>query len=186
MIGIGLIIFVCIWGAIAISIGAKLSNIKLFSTVTKNKETGRPTLEHFLLRCLFVALVFLLPLIDQIIAYPKWRQLCEHSEDYEFGPNMDAKKAFGREVYLKFEHPEKNIFPAVHVSYTVKYVLDAKTNQLILKKPHFNYHARAFLGLPLSSGDYPALLLQGCVENYAIMDNGENLMKKLQLKEIEN
>ncbi|OQW72679.1 MAG: hypothetical protein BVN35_13515 [Proteobacteria bacterium ST_bin11] len=186
MIGIGLIVFVCIWVVIAIWIGAKLSNIKLFSKFTKNNETGQPTTGHFLLRCLFVALVFLLPLIDQIIAYPKWRQLCEHSEDYEFGPNMDAKKAFDREIYLRFEHLEETIFPGVDVSYTVKYVLDAKTNQLILKKPHFNYHARAFLGLPVSSGGYPALLLKGCVENYEIMDNGENVMKKLQLKEVEN
>lgn len=102
MIGIGLIIFILIWGSIAIWLGRLLSRT-VFARFTTNVTTGKPTAKGGLIKFLLIALVFLLPILDQLIAYPKWQQLCATTGDFEWGPGMDEKTAVGREVTAKYD-----------------------------------------------------------------------------------
>jgi hypothetical protein len=180
MIGIGLIIFILIWGSIAVWLGKLLSRT-VFARFISNTNTGQPSAKSGLITFLLIALVFLLPILDQLIAYPKWQQMCATTGDFEWGPNMDEKKAFGREVTTKFKQTKTTIFPNIKIEYSTEYVYDAKTQEMIFKKPHYQYSARAFIHLPSSSGDQTAPFLPPCA-TYGF--NGDNMEKKLQLKEI--
>ncbi len=183
MIGIGFFILIFIWGWVALWVGRKLSGFSFFTRLMVNAQTGQPTVWDFPVKALLVALVFLLPLADQIIAYPQWQQLCSHTSDFEYGPGMDEKKAFGRRVRTKVEYHKTTIFPDIKVEYSSDYIFDAKTDELILKKPHYRYSANAFFYLPGSSGDKSAPLLRSCV-SYGYIENGQNLLKKLYLTDV--
>ena len=107
---------------------------------------------------LLTMLIILLPFIDQLIAYPKWQQMCATTGDFEWGPGMDEKKAFGREVVFVSERvTTTSIFPNIKIDYTGFYIYDAKTQELIFKKPHYKYSAEAFIFIPSDSGDRTAL-----------------------------
>ncbi|MDP3608461.1 MAG: hypothetical protein Q8R74_05235 [Methylophilus sp.] len=181
MSGIFLIIFLFAWGAASFGLGSLLS--KLFKRFTTNAQTGEPNGWQTLVKFLSIALVFLSPVLDQLIAYPKWQQLCATTGDFEWGQGMDEKKAFGREIIAKPEQTKTSIFPNVKVEYSSMSIYDAKTKELIFKKPHYAYSARAFMYLPSGSGDKTAPFLPSCA-TYGL--NGENWEKKLQLKEVEN
>jgi hypothetical protein len=62
--------------------------------------TGVAELGQLLSLLLLTAFVFLLPLMDQIIAYPKWQQMCATTGDFEWGTGIDEEKAFGRELIV--------------------------------------------------------------------------------------
>lgn len=127
---------------------------------------------------LLTVLVILLPFIDQIIAYPKWQQLCSTTGDFEWGPGMDEKKAFGRDYYGKHETTEFTIFPNIKVSATSAKVLDAITDELLFTQPHYKYQAEALIYIPSDSGNKNAALLNTCA-SYGL--SGKNYEKTLQL-----
>jgi hypothetical protein len=179
MSGIFLIIFLLVWGAASFGLGSLLS--KLFKRFTTNAQTGEPNGWQTLVKFLSIALVFLLPVLDQLIAYPKWQQLCATTGDFEWGPGMNEKKALGREVTAKYEYHQTTIFPNIKVEYSSKNLFDAKTQELIYRKPHFRYSARALIYLPSGSGDKSAPFLASCVD-YSVMVNGENFYRKIQIK----
>jgi hypothetical protein len=152
----------------------------------RNKEvianaTYSLRLAHGLTRALLTFILLLLPFLDQVIAYPKWQQLCATTGDFEWGPGMDEKKAFGREVIAKSEQTKTDIFPNIKVEYSSLSIYDAKTQELIFKKPHYAYSARAFMYLPSGSGNKSAPFLPSCA-TYGL--HGENWQKKLHLTEI--
>lgn len=181
MIGIGFLLLIFIWGAIALWVAKKICNFGVFTRFTLSPETGQPTQWFIPVKLVLIVFVFMLPLGDQIIAYPQWQRLCAHTGDFEYGPGMDEKKVFGREVHFKLDNHETTIFPNIKVSYMGVRVYDANTQELIFKKPYAEYSARGFFYLPSSSGDKTAPLLTSC-SDYRFMDKGHDLLKKLQLK----
>jgi hypothetical protein len=183
MIGIGFFILIFIWGWVALWVGRKLSGFSFFTRLTINSETGQSTGWDFPVKALLVSLVFLLPMADQIIAYPQWQQLCSHTGDFDYGSGMDEKKAFGRKVRTVFEEHETTIFPFIKVSYSSKQIFDANTDELIFEKPHYQYSAQAFFYLPSSSGDKTAPLLSTCAD-FRFMTRNDSIYKKLNLTDI--
>jgi hypothetical protein len=180
MIGLFVLIILGLWGVFAVWLG-KLLTRKIFTRLTINKATGETTTIGRLITLFLIALVFMLPVLDQLIAYPKWQQLCSTTGDFEWGSGMDEKKAFGRTVTTKFQHHNRVIFPAIKVLYRSMSIYDAETGELIYKKPRFSFSARAFIYLPTSSGNKSAVFLPSC-NDY----RSENLYRKLQLKESNN
>lgn len=180
MIGIGLIIFILIWGSAAVWLGKLLSRT-VFVRFTTNSTTGKPSAKGDLIKFMLIAFVFLLPILDQIIAYPKWQQLCATTGDFEWGLGMNERTAVGREVTAKYEYHRTTIFPNIKVEYSSESIFDAKTHELIYRKPHFRYSARAFMYLPAGSGNKSASFLTSCVD-YSVMVNGEDFSRKILTK----
>lgn len=161
MSGIFLIIFLLIWGTISFGLGSLLS--WLFKRFNTNAQTVEPSGWQTLVKFLMIAFLFLLPVMDQLIAYPKWQQLCATTGDFDWGPNMDEKKAFGRELIASNSTHETTIFPNIHVTYFSTEFNDAKTGQLIISMPHSEYYkARAMFYIPSGSGDNKAIFLSTC------------------------
>lgn len=182
MIGLGILLFLCIWGVIAFVI-ANLLCKTLFRRFTKDAETGETTNKGVLLIFLLGALVFISPILDQLIAYPKWQQLCATTGDFEWGPGMDEKRAFGREYKADFKDEEFNIFPNVTVTTTGVYLYDAHNKELIFKIPHYEYSANAMFRFPTAAGGNPAIFLTSCSNDGLI---GSNWDKKFNLREFRN
>lgn len=130
-------------------------------------------------------LILFSPFLDQLIAYPKWQQLCSTTGDIEWGKGVDEKNALGREVITKFEDSEITVFPYILVNATSMSIYDATTKELIFRKPHFIFSARALVYIPSSSGDKSAPLLPTCA-NYQYMHKSDSIYKILNLKEDEN
>lgn len=150
---------ICIWIVLAFKLSGWISN----------KHFRQGTTSKTILRVLLTCLLILLPFIDQLIAYPKWRQMCATTGDFEWGPNMDEKKAFGRDVVVVNERvTTTTIFPKIKVDFRGQYVYDAKTQELILKKPHYSYDAKGMFYIPSDSGDKAALFLPSC-SNYSFV-----------------
>ncbi len=164
MSGIFLIIFLLIWGAISFGLGSLLS--WLFKRFNTNAQTVEPSGWQTIVKFLMIAFLFLLPVMDQLIAYPKWQQLCATTGDFEWGPEMDEKKAFGRELIVFGNSHETTIFPNIHVTYFSRQFKDAQTGELILNMPHASYYkARGIFYLPSGSGDNRAIFLSECTTN---------------------
>lgn len=181
MIGLFVLGMLGLWLWISIWAAGKLNKYLWRSADAQLKATFARKITAGLLSILFI----FLPFIDQLIAYPKWKQLCSTTGDFEWGPGMDEKKAFGREVvYVSERVTTTTIFPNIKIDYAGFYVYDAKTKELIFKKPHYKYSAEAFLYLPSDSGDKTAIFLQAC-ENYTFMTKKDSLLKALQLNQLE-
>lgn len=189
--GIFVLILLALWGWFALWLGKLIS--RLFARFTLNKDTGQPNLWHTPVKVSCIVFAFLLPFMDQLIAYPKWQQMCATTGDFEWGPGMDENKAFGRDVVIENERvTTTTIFPNIKVDYRGQYVYDAKTQELILKKPHYSYHAEGMFYIPSDSGDKKALFLQSC-SNYSFVyyrtiivgATPNDLSKKLHLTIIE-
>ncbi len=184
MMGILVLILLGLWGWFAIWLGKLLSRT-LFARFTTNATTGEATKKGGLITLLLIACVLLLPVLDQLIAYPKWQQLCATTGDFEWGPGMDEKKAYGKVVFTTSDYHQISIFPNVEVGYFDWNIFDADTNQLIFRKPHYYYNgARAFLYLPTSSGSKSAFLLQPCKDS-KFMTKEDYLLDQLNLTKVE-
>jgi hypothetical protein len=158
MADIGLIIFVCIWGAIAIWIGAKLSNFKLFTRYTQNAETGIPTWRDLPVKVGLIIFIFFLPLADEILSYPAYHKLCENGGKYQFAPGMDERKVFGRYYRTKVVEeklirlfPDFQTIPAseansygVVIKATKIHLIDDKSNEVLLVSEGFKPIRSAF------------------------------------------
>lgn len=159
MIGIFVLGLLVLWLWFAIWASKKLNN-HLW-----RKADAQPTkgLARMITAVLLTMLVILLPFIDQLIAYPKWQQLCSTTGDFEWGPGMDEKKAFGRELIVFSDTHETTIFPNIHVTYFSRQFKDAQTGELILNMPHASYYkAKGIFYLPSGSGDDRAIFLTRC------------------------
>lgn len=109
------------------------------------------------------AFIFFLPCIDQLIAYPKWQQLCSTTSDFEWGPGMDAEKAHGRSLVVYGGIHETTIFPNIKVTYFSRQFKDVETGELILNMPHAKYHsAKGMFYIPTASGNKDAIFLSKC------------------------
>jgi hypothetical protein len=169
MIGLGVLLFLCIWGAIALLI-ANVIGKKLLKRFTKDAE-GRTTSKGVLIILVVSVLVFFAPIADEIISYPAYSKMCQDAGKYEFAPNMDEKKVFGREYRIEEEdkklirlfptfqtlHPEDNSNFGVVIEITKLKLIDDNTNETLLTtrtaKP-----LRSFFAMPWDGKRIPWLL----------------------------
>jgi hypothetical protein len=81
------------------------------------------------------ALVFALPLGDELVAWPQFRALCRGEGRFEYGPGQDAATAFGRTVVYRPRALERQetLFPGVPVRLTFHDYVDAATGELVLR-----------------------------------------------------
>lgn len=193
MSGIFLIIFLLVWGAVAVLLGNWLS--KLFKRFTTNAQTGTTNLAHYPLKGLLIAVVFLLPIADEIIAYPRYYQMCEGA-GYKFALGMDAKKAFRRPYYAKSEYEVMRLFPNSHllspnedknsgvvVELKKLKIIDTYTGEIILTSDGVK-PIHSLFAIPWEDGRHP-WLLHGCDEN--VGKNGEKsqiFFRELQLERV--
>ena len=188
MIGVGILLFLCIWALVSLFLGwlclKVMDSFKepLYLASESQRSTWQKS-KRLLIQLVLAAVIFVLPVIDQIIAYPKWQELCATTDDFEWGPGINEKNALGREVTAKYEYHHTTIFPGIRVEYSEKNVYDARSDELLYSKPHFSYSARALIFLPSSSGDKSAPFLPSCVD-YSVMVNGQDLYREIQANEV--
>jgi hypothetical protein len=110
-----------------------------------------------------VPLLFLLPVADELIAYPQMQALCASLKPYEFAAGMDEKKAFGRTVYHKRVTAQEVIWPkTVKVTRIFSTYVDATTKEPILIESWL-VPSRGMLGISNgSSGGKMTALLNQC------------------------
>ena len=185
MTGIALIIFILIWGSIAVWLGRILSR-KVFARFTTNLTTGKPSKWTGLITFLTIAFVFLLPLADEIISYPAYSKMCQGTGQYEFAPGMDDKKVYRREYQIDLEEKRVQIFPVhkelslqeapssgVIVEISKRKIVDTKTRELLLLGTNIK-PVHSFFAMPWDGSRIP-WLLRSCYSS-------EELIYKLQLK----
>lgn len=182
MIGLFVLGILGLWLWFAIWLAKKLNNYLWRKVDARTAGVLAPKITAALL----TILVILLPFIDQIIAYPKWQQLCSTTGDFEWGPGMDEKKAFGRELIVFSTTHETTIFPNIHVTYFSNQFKDAKTGELVLNMPHADYYkAKGLFYLPSSSGDNRAIFLSTCYTSYK-SQKISNYLNQFNLKVVED
>jgi hypothetical protein len=185
MIGLGMLLFLCIWGAIALLI-ANLIGKRLLKRFTKDAETGRTTSKGALVILVLSVLVFFAPITDEIISYPSYYKMCESADKYEFAPGMDKEKVLGREYHIDLEEKRAQIFPTyqeldphktpsngVVVDISKRKIVDTNSRELLLVGTTVKA-VRSFFAIPWDGGRIP-WLLHGCYPS-------EELIYKLQLK----
>ena len=185
MTGIGLLIFLLIWGSIAVWLGKLLSR-KVFTRYTTDLTTLKSTIRGDLITFLLITFIFLLPIADEIVSYPTYYKMCEDAGNYQFAPDMDEKKVFGREYQIDSEKKRLQIFPVrkdlslqkapssgVVIDISKRKIVDTKTRELLLVGTHIEA-VRSFFAIPWDGGRIP-WLLHGCYPS-------EELIYKLQLK----
>ncbi len=151
--GLFVLVVIGIWFVLAFKFSGWISN-KYFKQGTTSRMTIRVLLTCFLI---------ILPFMDQLIAYPKWQQMCKTTGDFEWGPNMNEKTALGRELIVFSSIHETTTFPNIHVTYFSRQFKDAQTGELVLNMPHASYYkAKGMFYLPSDSGDNQAIFLSEC------------------------
>lgn len=175
---LGLLIF---WTSLSFWLGSIISK-KFFPLKEGSEKNDYSGIARYrLIRVLITVFLFCLPILDQIIAYPKWQQLCATTGDFEWGPGMDEGKAFGREVITVSKRvTTESIFPNIKLDYRSWYIYDAKTNDLIFMKPHYSYSSKAFFSVPSSSGDAITIILPEC-SNHSFRYKTDDIFEKLNL-----
>lgn len=193
MSGIFLIIFLLVWGAVAVLLGSLLS--RLIKRLTTNTQTGVPNGWQTPVKFLMIALVFFLPIADEIISYPRYYQMCQDAGKYEFAPGMDAKKVFGRYFRMEFENEKLiGLFPNYHQvtqdvrtlkSFTVKEMnvnlVDISTDEIILKSK-IVVPVASFAAIPWNGERYTWLLHSCTTEN----EKSKKFIRALQLHQTYN
>jgi hypothetical protein len=182
MFGLIILPLIGLWFLFAIWAAGKINQY-----FWRDKEvTGVAELGQLLSLLLLTAFVFLLPLMDQIIAYPKWQQMCATTGDFEWGPGMDEEKAYGRELIVYGSMHETTIFPNIHVTYFSRQFKDVKTEELVLNMPHASYYkAKGMFHFPTASGNNQAILLHGCT-NKIKSQKVINYLNQFNLKVIDD
>ena len=203
MLGIGLVVVLLVWAVVSLWIGSLLGRWLLCAIkLPRNSENLVWT---FLLNLVFASLVFVLPIADEIIAYPRLQQLCEGSGKHQFGPGMDERKVLGREVYPLRIEEYIILFPTVHtltkielqnraneqkmsgvvVIKTIDKNIDIKTGELILSIKTVKPISSLF-AIPTASGNRATWILNEC--GFFGFTNGKKnpeFYKSLQLKQVE-
>ena len=187
MMGLGVLLFLLIWAGLSLLI-ANLIGKKLLRRFTKDAE-GRTTSKGVLLILLMSVLVFLMPIADEIISYPRYAQMCESAKEYKFAKGMDEKRVFGRNYKSLGSDKWIQIFPFYHelpphvkaesgvvIEVRRRTFVDADTNEILFSSDVVKPIRSAF-SIPWDGGRIP-WLFHGCYPN-------EEFIYKLQLKQID-
>ena len=110
-----------------------------------------------------VPVIFILPVVDEVIAYPQMRVLCASLKPYELAPGMDEKRAYGRTVDQAGDDVMETLWPStVKVKRINVIYVDEKTREPILEHSWL-VPIRGMLGVPNgSSGGTMTVLLSTC------------------------
>ena len=83
-------------------------------------------------RIVLFPIVFFIPVLDEIIAWPQMWALCKEADGYEYAQGMTQEKAQGRTVYKRTWNQTDILLSRVKVSIYRGEVVDATSNELIL------------------------------------------------------
>jgi hypothetical protein len=166
MIGLFVLGIAALWLGVAVWMGQVISKwiIKRFVNRAAEETTLRQRLVYLSSWVMITTFVLFLPFVDQLIAYPKWQQLCSTTGDIEWAPGMDEKKAYGRQLVVRNKAHEVNLFPGLRGNYYSKEFEDIETGELILIMPHYWYVKPVpMIELPSSEGGAGAIFLDNCM-----------------------
>lgn len=113
---------------------------------------------------LFGVLIFFLPVLDEVLAYPQIRHLCRGVGDYELVPGVGVEDVRGHQIYhVSGESLVRGIFPqTVVVRRYESWYRDASNDKDILYR-YSLVVKHGWLRMPAgSSGDAMPLLVNGC------------------------
>ena len=139
---------------------------------------------------LFVPLVFFMPVMDEVIAWPHMQMLCRNFEGhkfagYKFVEGMNEKSAAGRKVYYTEIITPFEIFPpTVKVNKWVIRYVDAVTQETVFS--HTNYQPiHGFLHIPAgSSGGAMTAFLKGCTFDQSAYERFKEQFNQLGLTQV--
>lgn len=169
MSGLILMGFLSLWAGVAIVI-ARLFTFKL-----------KPSPYRPLIKILASMAIFVLPLTDELIAWPRLHAMCESAGKYQYAPDMNEKKAFGREVYSVSQHEYWMLFPTVQklamqqeldelrqkklgsvlIDKVITNYLDSETEEVVLFR-YFVAPLSSSFSFPDASGGRNTWLLKKC------------------------
>ena len=158
MSGLFFFFVIGVWALIALSLGIKIPK---WLGVTRHRTVASGVL---------VALIFLAPVADEIIAYPQMQTLCA-AGGYELA--MTEKEAYGRTIYYTSHSTPDTLWPATVVvaRHKVRYIDATSKQPVVIGRGVSPVHG--FLGVPAgSSGDKMPLILGNCKANEALDEHG--------------
>lgn len=106
-------------------------------------------------------LVFVVPIFDEIIAWPQMQMLCAGADGYQYAQGMTQEKAAERTVYGRKIDETKILFPFVWVNYGHSDLVDVNTNELILTARGAN-PTQSLFAFPDAGGGRHTWLLGSC------------------------
>lgn len=197
MIGIIFITALVVWALIALGISKLLWVVFRFfvDTSPKTNDNGSSSgqkLRNATLQLILAVIIFFLPITDEIVAYPKYSEMCQEVGKYQFGLNMDAKNAYKREYVMRFKGEKLiSLFPKVQelgndekpnsasVKQTTVHLIDANSNELILESKIVVPVSSQF-AIPWDGRRIP-WLLRSCTTNNK---ESNKLLADLKLKQV--
>lgn len=202
MIGIIFITALIVWALIALGLSRLLRVIFRFFVNTSRRENEEEpssweTLRNVGLQLLMAVVIFFLPITDEIVAYPHYYQMCETAGKYEFPPEMDEDRAYGRQYYLELgESRFIRIFPklesividgnkkhGVVVEVREARLVDVSTKEIILISNGIKPISSMF-AIPWDGSRHP-WLLHKCDWNIGKnAEDSKKLIRSLKLKRI--
>jgi hypothetical protein len=150
MIGLLFLFVIGLWIVISITLGIKIP-----------KWLGmKRDVQVLTLAPVFVLLIFVAPVADEIIAYPQMKALCKQVTYFELAPGMDEKSAFGRTVYYTQKTKKDSLWPpSVEILLWEMAYIDAVTKEPVLHSSAIE-PLRGMLGVPNgSSGGQMTVIL---------------------------
>lgn len=197
MIGIIFIAALVIWALIALGLSKLLWVIFRFFVDRSQKGNGKETssghtLRNATLQLMLAVVIFFLPITDEIVAYPKYSEMCQEAGKYQFAPSMDARNAYKREYVMRFKGEKLiSLFPKVQelgndkkpntasVKKTTVHLIDANSNELILESEIVIPVSSQF-AIPWDGRRIP-WLLRSCTTNNK---ESNELLADLKLKQV--
>lgn len=116
-----------------------------------------------IVRIFLVPILILLPIMDEVIAYPQIKRMCKSVHGFQFVSGMSEENIHGRIVYYNTRESHIDVFPSSveAVLYEDGY-FDYSTNEPIIYGRSIAIR-RGWLGMPAgSSGDKMTVILKGC------------------------
>lgn len=158
MIGIFFLVAIGLWAWIAWKLGTKIPQ---WFGATRFRTVASVVL---------VPLIFVAPVVDEVIAYPQLQEMC-HRGGYELA--MNEKDAYGRKIYYTLRKIPHTLWPSTVVVEKIEIVyVDSTTKEPVLVGRGVR-PVHGFLALPAgSSGDKMTVLLSNCKTKEALDVHG--------------
>ena len=165
MLGLFVIGMAGLWLVFSIWLGFVITKwiFKRFVNNAQKEVTILKRIAYLFSLAAVTILILFSPFLDQLIAYPKWQQLCSTTGDIELASGMTEENAHGRELVEILKQHEITIFPSLHVSYYSTEFEDIDTGELIFIMPHSWYiKPRTMFQLPSAAGGTGAIFIASC------------------------
>ena len=120
-------------------------------------------------------LVFAVPVLDEIIAWPQLQMLCAGADGYQYAQGMTQEKAVGRQAYRRRWDELRFLFPAVQVRYFRNEIIDFSTSEVILEA-HAVEPVSSLFAAPSASGSRNPWLLRECPPRTSVWEKNRVLI----------